>query len=138
MAATARPRITAQAMQAAQLLADGHKIKDVITAIWGCTYEDDRAAWQRGRRQLAKWQADPAWQRAYQQLIRDSITPLVGRAINRIDQQIDHDNPWIAQGAAREVLSRFGAAAMGEEDKSVTVRVEGMPTLGVPGANDEA
>lgn len=134
----AKSKITAQAMQAAQLMADGHKIKDIITAIWGCTYEDDRAAWQRGRRQLAKWQADPAWMAAYQELVRASITPLVGRAINRIDQQIDDSNPWIAQGAAREVLSRFGARAMGEEDKSVTVRVEGMPTLGVPGADSEA
>ncbi len=137
MAETARPKITAQAMQAAQLLADGHKLKDVITAIWGCTYESDRAAWQRGRRQLAKWQDDPAWKAAYQKLVRDSITPMVGRALNRIDQQIDDSNPWIAQGAAREVLSRYGAHALGEEDKSVTVRVEGMPTLGVPGAEVE-
>lgn len=134
----AKSKITAQAMQAAQLMADGHKIKDIITAIWGCTYEGDRAAWQRGRRQLAKWQSDPAWMAHYQELVRASITPLVGRAINRIDQQIDDSNPWIAQGAAREVLSRFGARAMGEEDKSVTVRVEGMPTLGVPGADPEA
>ena len=128
----AKANITAQAMQ------DGHRIKDIILAIFGVSYESDNAAWQRGRRKLAKWQADPEWQKYYQSLVRESIQPLVGRAINKIDEQIDHSNPWIAQGAAREVLSRFGAGITGEDDKSITIHVEGMPQIGVPTDDDKA
>lgn len=133
----AKPEMTAQMLQAAQLLADGHDLKDIVTVLWGVTKEGDRAAYERGYRKLRKWQADPKWQELYQKQLKSSVAPLVGRAVRKIGEQIDHSNPWIAQGAAREVLSRFGAAAMGDEDKSVTVRVEGMPTLGVPGAESE-
>ena len=131
-----RNKLTAQALQAAQLMADGHKIKDIITAIFGVTYESDNAAWQRGRRKLAKWQDDPAWQAAYNCCVRRAVTPLVGRAVRKIDEQIDDDNPWIAQGAAREVLSRFGGSVLGEDDKSITIKVEGMPIIGVPTGED--
>lgn len=132
-----RGKLTAQALQAAQLMADGHKIKDIITAVFGVTYESDNAAWQRGRRKLAKWQDDPAWQEAYNRYVRRAVTPLVGRAVRKIDEQIDDVNPWIAQGAAREVLSRFGGAVLGEDDKSITIKVEGMPTIGVPTGEDD-
>lgn len=131
-----KSKLTAQALQAAQLMADGHKIKDIITAVFGVTYESDNAAWQRGRRKLAKWQDDPAWQEAYNNCVRRAVAPLVGRAVSRIDKQIDDDNPWIAQGAAREVLSRFGSGIMGEDDKSITIKVEGMPQIGVPGQDE--
>lgn len=132
----AKGSLTAQALMAAQLMADGHRIKDIVTAVFGVTYESDNAAWQRGRRKLAKWEDDPAWQAAYQRFVRRAVQPLVGRAVNRIDQQIDDPNPWIAQGAAREVLSRFGGQVLGDEDKSITVRVEGMPVIGVPGQDE--
>ena len=58
--------------------------------------------------------------------------PSYGRALARIDQQIDDSNPWIAQGAAREVLQRYGPAIMGEDDQTVTVKIEGMPEIGTP------
>lgn len=130
----AKPEMTAPMLQAAALLADGHDLKDIVTVLWGVTKDGDRAAFERGYRKLRKWQADPKWQEAYQRMLKSSVAPLVGRAVRKIGEQIDHSNPWVAQGAAREVLSRFGTAALGEDDKSVTVRVEGMPTLGVPGA----
>ena len=130
----AENKLTAPMLQAAQLLADGHLIQDVIVAIWGVTRDSDRAAYERARRKLAKWQADPAWQEQHKRALQASVAPLIGRAVKKIGDQIEHDNPWVAQGAAREALSRFGASAFGADDKSVTVRVEGMPTLGVPGA----
>ena len=133
---SAKKALTAQALTAAQLMADGHRIKDIVTAVFGVTYESDNAAWQRGRRKLAKWEDDPDWQAAYQRFVRRAVQPLVGRAVSRIDQQIDDANPWIAQGAAREVLSRFGGSVLGDDDKSITIKVEGMPTIGVPGQDD--
>jgi len=38
--------------------------------------------------------------------------------------------------AANDILSRFLPNIMGENDKQVVVKVEGMPTLGTPDADD--
>lgn len=128
---------TAQMVQAAQLLADGHNLNDIIMVLWGVSKESDRATYERGYRKLKKWQADENFQKLHAAILKESTLPLVGRAIYRIGQQIDDSNPWVAQGAAREVLARFGGAILGEEEKSMTVRVEGMPTIGVPPQEDE-
>ena len=70
---SAKKALTAQALTAAQLMADGHRIKDIVTAVFGVTYESDNAAWQRGRRKLAKWEDDPDWQAAYQRFVRRAV-----------------------------------------------------------------
>lgn len=123
-------------VMAAQLLADGKSYADIILCLWGVTRESDYNAYQKGYRKLKRWLADEGFQRMHATILKESVTPLVGRAVQRIGEQIDHSNPWVAQGAAREVLSRFGGSVLGDDDKSITIKVEGMPTIGVPGQDD--
>ena len=127
---------TTQMVQAAQLLANGYNLNDIIMVLWGVSKESDRAAYERGYRKLKKWQAEEGFQKLHAAMLKESVLPLVGKAVQRIGEQIDHSNPWIAQGAAREVLTRFGAGITGEDDKSITIHVEGMPQIGVPGQDE--
>lgn len=129
---------TRQQVTAAQMIADGHTLDDIIMVLWGVSKQSDRATYERGYRKLKKWQADEAFQKLHSAILKESVMPLVGRAVNRIGKQIDDPNPWVAQGAAREVLSRFGGGIMGEDDKSITIRVEGMPQIGTPDQDDDA
>ena len=124
-------------VRAAQLLADGKSYADIILVLWGVTRESDYNAYQKGYRKLKRWLADERFQRLHAAVLKESVVPLVGKAVSKIGEQIDHSNPWIAQGAAREVLSRFGAGITGEDDKSITIHVEGMPQIGVPTDDDK-
>lgn len=124
-------------VMAAQLLADGKSYADIILCLWGATRESDYNAYQKGYRKLKRWLADEGFQRMHATILKESVTPLVGRAVQRIGEQIDHSNPWVAQGAAREVLSRFGGALSDGDDKSITIKVEGMPVIGVPTGEDD-
>lgn len=45
---------------------------------------------------------------------------------------MDDSNAWLANKAANDVLTRFGPAIMGEDDKQIVVQVQGMPELGEP------
>ncbi len=128
--------LNAKQAQAARLMAEGKTTGEIVLILYGVTRESDRLAYDRGCRTLRKWQAAPGFADCYRAIVREIAMPSYGRALNRIDKQIDDPNPWIAQGAAREVLTRFGPAIMGEDDKSITVKVEGMPVLGVPGEQE--
>lgn len=125
--------LNAKQAQAARLMAEGKSVGEIVLILYGVTRDSNRAAYDKGCRTLRKWQALPGFADCYRAIVREIAMPSYGRALNRIDKQIDDPNPWIAQGAAREVLTRFGPAIMGEDDKSITVKVEGMPVLGVPG-----
>lgn len=124
--------LTAPQAQAARLMAEGKRAGEIVLILFGVTQESDRNAYRRGMAKLRKWQALPGFAECYRAIVREIAMPSYGRALARIDQQIDDSNPWIAQGAAREVLQRYGPAIMGEDDQTVTVKIEGMPEIGTP------
>lgn len=127
--------LTKPQTMAAQLLADGKTEDDVLLALYGTL--DSKAKTQK-RRILRKWMSDPKFAECYRAVVGQLAMPAYGKALYRITAQIDDSNPWVAQGAAREVLTRFGTAIMGSEDKEVVVRIEGAPVLGVPIDDDAA
>ena len=124
--------ITAQQAQAARLMAEGRRAGEIVLILFGVTQESDGGAYRRGMAKLRKWQALPGFAECDRAIEREIAMPSYGRALARIDKQIDDANPWIAQGAAREVLQRYGPAIMGEDDQTVTVKIEGMPEIGTP------
>ena len=54
-------------------------------------------------------------------------------------KQVDiEDDKWgfLSNKAANDLLNRYWAVVMGEDDKQIVVKVEGMPDLGTPDADD--
>lgn len=128
--------MTKQMAQAAQLLADGRDTDFIIHACFDLLAADgvseDAEKVRRAKAKLREWQRHPVFQDHYRQIIRSVMFPAYSRAVNRLNTQIDDPNQWIAQGAAREVITRFGPDLMGQSDTTITIKVEGMPELGVP------
>ena len=129
---------------AMRALAMGKPEVEVIqdTAIFGPipVDEDERGRknrMDRNRRKLRAWMQDPKCQECYRAIMREIILPLFGKGVATLERQMDSDNEWIAQGAARDVLTRFGPQIMGDDaQKETVVRIEGMPTLGIPEPED--
>lgn len=62
---------------------------------------------------------------------------LYKRSLGVMSEQLDSDNDWIRQNAARDLLTRFHSQVLGEEANEVTVRVIGMPEIGESTGKDD-
>ena len=50
---------------------------------------------------------------------------------------VDDPNPWVALQASNSVLNHTEKAVISEEENTVTVKIEGMPTLGAPTQDEQ-
>jgi len=122
-------------LMAARMLADGYSLTKIASVLWNVTKPDgntDKGKLDSALVQLRKWRRMPEFTELYRETLREMTEPACGKAMKRITEQVDDENPWIAQNAAREVLTRFLPIVMGEDDKTITIKVEGMPELGTP------
>ena len=69
----------------------------------------------------------------YKSMIKEWTVHNVGRALNKLSEQVGHEAPWLANKAANDILQRAPKSLLTDEsESSVVVRVEGMPVMGVP------
>lgn len=131
--------LNAKQRTAADLLAKGREEDQVVYALYGARpqYPEEKATYTRGLRELRRWMKLPAFQELYRARVMSVAMPMYGKAMQTIKTQMDSDNAWIAQGAAREVLTRFGDVVMGTDSKETVIRIEGMPTIGTPDAEEQ-
>ena len=57
-------------------------------------------------------------------------------SVSRLMEQVNSENEWVAQNASRDLASRYQTLVMPEEEKTMEIRISGMPELGVPDNND--
>lgn len=82
---------------------------------------------------VRRWMKDPEISGEVNELIREKSKYRVARALQVIEKQLDHPNPWVAQSAARIMLERFGPVVLTDSNSDDNViRIEGMPKLGIP------
>jgi len=82
---------------------------------------------------MSRWRhredAKPIWDDEVRNVIRQCIP----RAVSRISQQIDSKEGWLANKAANDVVNLAKTTSVFQsDDKSVTVKIEGMPDIGSP------
>lgn len=63
--------------------------------------------------------------------LNDVVAAMVPRAYKVLQSQLEHSNPWVAQGAARELIRLYNVA-QGAADQSVVVSFGNMPQPGAP------
>ena len=64
--------------------------------------------------------------------LSEVIAGMIPRAYAVLQAQLDHSNPWVAQGAARELI-RLWNIQLGASDANVVVTFGAMPKPGAPG-----
>lgn len=127
---------------AARLLAEGKTTREIATLIYNCLSDENPAVADEKKvlsamAKVRKWLKMPQFQECYRAIVKEAVLPEYARAVGVLSKQLSESNGWLANKAANDILTRFGPSIMGEEDKQVTVRIEGMPTMGVPDAQEE-
>ena len=118
---------------ACQLLAQGATEADVMMAIWKFDYKaastKDRHTYTKKLHAILR---KPEFAECYKSIVKAAVYSPYGKAMNRIANQIDSKNEWVANKAANDFLTRFGHHIDGTDGKEVVIRVEGAPVLGSP------
>lgn len=117
--------------EAARMLASGLTEEQVLARLFFINEDTPSPEKAKARRTLHKWMDLPGFIDVYKATVRHETMSYYGRAVNTIGSQLDSDQPWLANKAANDILSR-GATVFGEEDKKIVVQIEGMPELGTP------
>jgi hypothetical protein len=122
---------------AAQMMAKGCTEKEVLRDLYKITEDTPIGDRNKATRKLHKLMGDPKFQECFRTIVTQATMPSIGKASSKIIEQIDNENAWLANKAANDVLTRFWPTVMGDDSKQITVKIEGMPDMGEPGAEDE-
>ena len=131
--------LTKMQFLAADLLTKGYTEDKVKMIVFKVTEDSPLNERMKAARTLHKWMKDPKFIEGYRALMREFAFSAVGTSIKRLMKQVDiEDDKWgfLSNKAANDLLNRYWAVVMGEDDKQIVVKVEGMPDLGTPDADD--
>ena len=115
----------------AEMMFRGESDTVIIKTLWP-EVGDDKKKMQVKRDKLTKLRRKEKFQEYYRSIISEWSLHHVGKALNKLAEQIDSDKPWVANKAANDVILHSKAMITGTDDNTVVVKVEGMPELGTP------
>ena len=121
---------------ACRLLCEGKSEDDIIAVVMNVGSEASDYEKRKAKAQLHKWMKKPEFADCYRAIVKEMAMPAFGAAMARTIALVNDPQGWLALQAANTVFSRFGPAIMGDEDRQVVVKVEGMPTLGEPSTEE--
>lgn len=78
----------------------------------------------------------------FMEIWRDEVLNVViaasGKAIKKLTYQLDDEKqPWLVNKAANDIINLSRGLIFGDEDKTVTVKISGMPELGSPDTEEK-
>jgi transcriptional regulator with XRE-family HTH domain len=84
---------------------------------------------------VGAWSHDPKILEQVRKKTLERVIPAYSKALAVMERQLDSDLPWVQQGAARDILTRYHEIVTGRSNQEIVIRLEGMPQLGIPGAD---
>lgn len=124
-----------QEMAVCKMAFDGFSDGAIADAVFGKSVGQND--YKRKRAKVKAILLRPNVQEKYREMMRQHALLDVGHGMKNLREQADNENAWIANKATNDLLNRAWPFVMGTEDKSLVVRVEGMPQLGTPDSEEE-
>jgi predicted transcriptional regulator len=110
----------------------------VRLVVAGCKYDEVAEKLGVHRNTVGNWMCNDAVKEEYTRQMRTVIKQGFSKAVNRLCEQVDSENEWIAQGASREIVGRYGASVMGDDEQEITIHISGYtPAVGMPDRPDD-
>lgn len=81
---------------------------------------------------MCRWRKFPCYLDTWKDEVQRVCISATSEALKKIRAQIRDDNGWLANKAANDNLNFAKPLIWGEDDKALTVKIEGMPELGTP------
>ena len=82
---------------------------------------------------MHRWRKFPCYEDTWKDEVKRVLYASTGEAIKVIKGQMRlKDQPWLQNKAANDVLNYGKQQLFGDEERQISVKVEGMPALGSP------
>lgn len=132
MSRVASQYLTAEAEQFVRMEANGYTTPEIIKEMWGMTEADDPKAYHNIECKLSRWRKHAKYAEIWKDEVQRQCLPMMSEAIRKLRKQMRQDDQWLGNKAANDLVAFSKARVFADEDKAVTVRIEGMPDLGSP------
>lgn len=127
--------ITKKQMFIVMRRAEGWDIEKIALFAYDCTDGNggtDPMKLMAHKADVRKHLRNPKVQAAYKEILKEFMAEFIGPAIKKLGEQVNDEQGWLANKAANDVITRFLAPVVGEEENKIVVQIEGMPELGTP------
>ena len=132
MARTQGP-MTAKIENFIRMEARGEDHETVLREIFGEEAVTDPIKKNAAESAMYRWRHRNDAQQIWDDEIKERVRRNVTRAIDRLERQIDDDQPWIANKAANDYITLASKTSIfANEEKALKVEISGMPELGTP------
>lgn len=118
-----------------RLEAQGATRSEKLLKVFGLGEDADPRLINNADVQMCRWRQKPWYDTVWKDEIRKISIAMSSEALKRIKSQIRDDNGWLANKAANDSLTFAKPLIWGEDDRTVSVKIEGMPELGSPDAD---
>ena len=81
---------------------------------------------------MSRWRKLPEFESVWKDEVKNILYGCTSEAIQVIKGQLREDLPWLRNKAANDLLNYGKAQIYGDEERSVHVKIEGMPDIGSP------
>jgi hypothetical protein len=81
---------------------------------------------------VSAWMHDPRVLEEVRKRTLDTVVPAYAEALAVMRRQLRSDMPWIQQGAARDILTRYHELVTGQSNRDIVITLAGAPVLGMP------
>lgn len=116
-------------VNAADMMFRGFTDEQIVRELW--PEKNDKQV-QIAKQRLRNLRRNEKFQEYYGTLVQEWSIHHVGKALNKLTEQIDSNMPWLANKAANDVIQHSKTMIDGMNDNQVVVKVEGMPEIGTP------
>lgn len=119
-------------IDACQMLFQGKTDEEIIVKLFNADLKDKKDR-RNKLEKLRRFMKSKRFEEYYKSMITEWTVHNTGRALNKLTEQLDHDQPWLANKAANDILQRVPKSMFAAEDENtIKVVVEGAPALGTP------
>ena len=125
-----KAELTVQQDQFVRMEANGISGPDIIKALWNASPEDSNYHAYECR--LSRWRKHPKYTEVWMDEVRKNDFGDYVKARKTLRKSMDDPDHWLAMQSAVNVMTTAGKRIYGNEDNTVSVRIEGLPDIGSP------
>ena len=126
------PDLTVEQERFVWMEANGYASPEVILELWGIKKEDDPRVYHNMECRLSDWRKHPKYAERWKEVVRQYDYSDYTRARRTLRRSMDDSDKWLAMQSAVNVMNTSGKRIFGEEENTVTVKIEGLPDIGSP------
>ena len=124
--------LTVEQTKFVRMEANGYTSPEIILELWGMKREDDPTEYHNLECKLSRWRRHPDYMAAWKEEISNVSVKMMNKGLRKIINQMDANEPWLANKAANDGVNFARSRVFAEEERALTVKIEGMPDLGTP------